>query len=178
MVVANLITLVGHLRHKAVRHAMVKNSKTWKTAPQVNQRHATSITLYHDTATKIILKLSLAPKSICSIQPRPQLSTCPNPRNSTSRYRHRHGHRHDTRDHQNSKNLEEKEKKSSFIMGLAFAAFMLPIRAIQGLFAVIVLGLLAYCKRLPSSIILQLLIDTLQPRATGHGGGRLPRSTS
>ncbi|PMD15512.1 hypothetical protein NA56DRAFT_634713 [Hyaloscypha hepaticicola] len=29
-------------------------------------------------------------------------------------------------------------------MGLAFAAFMLPIRAIQGLFAVIVLGLLAY----------------------------------
>jgi hypothetical protein len=64
-------------------------------------------------------------------------------------------------------------------MGLAFAAFMLPIRAIQGLFAVIVLGLLAYCKRLPSSVIyLQLLIDTLQPRATGHGGGHLPRSTS
>jgi hypothetical protein len=38
-------------------------------------------------------------------------------------------------------------------MGLAFAAFMLPIRAIQGLFAVIVLGVLAYGKFLSSSIL-------------------------
>jgi len=63
-------------------------------------------------------------------------------------------------------------------MGLAFAAFMLPIRAIQGLFAVIVLGVLAYGMLLPYPALGSLLTEVLQPPATGHGGGRLLRSTS
>ena len=42
-------------------------------------------------------------------------------------------------------------------MGLALAAFMLPIRAIQGLFAMIVLGVLAYGNFLPSSDTVKLL---------------------
>jgi hypothetical protein len=30
-------------------------------------------------------------------------------------------------------------------MGLAFAAFMLPVRIVQAVFAIIILGVLAYC---------------------------------
>jgi len=61
-------------------------------------------------------------------------------------------------------------------MSLALAAFMLPIRAIQGLFAMIVLGVLAYGNFLPSSDIVKLLIETSQLPTTGLGGGHLPRS--
>ena len=63
-------------------------------------------------------------------------------------------------------------------MGLVLAAFMLPIRAIQGLFAVIVLGVLAYGMLLHCSTLCSLLTDISQLQATGHGGGRLLRSTS
>jgi hypothetical protein len=63
-------------------------------------------------------------------------------------------------------------------MGLAFAALMLPIRAIQGLFALIVLAVLAYGKFLPILGHGQLLIETPQLPVIGLGGGHLPRSTS